>query len=295
MCVLAVVESGATPKFSYLTCQEKETEWKRVNPQGEEFSILTPVAPTLLKQASDYISSGTEERILAHHSYGGYAGDFIFYIESYKAARPQKLLKAVSGNSYQQKVFESEITINGFKGKQYRLDSRNFHGKALSFVTKQHLYLITLASMDATSASIERFISALMLGENINAPATGQVLDVRDSPHYKSALLDEPETTQSQEEVFNPRVVSRKAVIVSRPEPVYTEAARQNRVTGTVVVRGVLGADGQVKNLKVTRGLEHGLSGKAVEAALALRFFPAEKDGQLVSQFVHIEYNFNMY
>ena len=279
-----------------------ETEWQRATPQGEEFSILTPVAPTLCKQGGDYLIGGSGERVLDHRSYGGYVNSFIFYIESFKTARPKNLLKVLDDERYPLRVFEDEIKIEGHDAKQYRLTHEQYYGKYFEVLTKKHVYLITLASRGGDNTSVARFISALSLGDNLAGPAALQVLDVRDNPTYKSALLSEAAAPVSEaapaqpaEKIYKPSEASRKAVIVSRPEPVYTEAARQKQVMGTVVLRGVFGADGQVRNLRVKQGLKEGLTGKAIEAALSIRFFPAEKDGQPVSQYIQIEYNFNLY
>jgi hypothetical protein len=42
-------------------------------------------------------------------------------------------------------------------------------------------------------------------------------------------------------------------------------------------------------------GLPYGLTEKAIAAARQIRFQPAMKDGRAVSQFIQIEYNFNLY
>ncbi|HKC65187.1 MAG TPA: energy transducer TonB [Pyrinomonadaceae bacterium] len=112
---------------------------------------------------------------------------------------------------------------------------------------------------------------------------------------YKNALLSISGTVQSQGQAFSGKDVQRKAIIVWRPEPQYTDKARNKRIVGTVVLRGIFGADGQVKILKVVQGLDYGLTEKAFEAALSIRYFPGEKDDQPVSQYIQIEYNFNLY
>jgi protein TonB len=89
--------------------------------------------------------------------------------------------------------------------------------------------------------------------------------------------------------------VSSKARILSRPEPQYTEEARRNQVTGTVVLRAVFAANGAVTNIKAIKGLPDGLTEKAIAAARQIKFVPAQKDGRAVSQYIQIEYNFNLY
>jgi TonB family protein len=94
---------------------------------------------------------------------------------------------------------------------------------------------------------------------------------------------------------FSPKEVNVKARILSRPEPQYTEEARKNQVSGTVVLRAVFSASGQVTNIRAVSGLPNGLTERAIGAARQIRFSPAMKDGHPVSQYIQIEYNFNLY
>jgi TonB family protein len=86
-----------------------------------------------------------------------------------------------------------------------------------------------------------------------------------------------------------------KAVILSKPEPSYTERARKNNVTGRVRLRAVLAADGQVRHIVASKRLPDGLTEKCISAARLIRFKPATLDGRPVSQYVVLEYNFNVY
>lgn len=95
--------------------------------------------------------------------------------------------------------------------------------------------------------------------------------------------------------VFAPKEVTQKARILSRPEPQYTEEARKNQVSGTVVLKAVFSSSGQVTNIRAVSGLPYGLTEKAIAAARMIRFSPAMKDGRAVSQYIQIEYNFNLY
>jgi len=95
--------------------------------------------------------------------------------------------------------------------------------------------------------------------------------------------------------VFFPNQVTTKARILSRPEPQYTPEARKNLVTGAAVLRAVFAADGTVQDILVVRSLPYGLTELCVRAARKIKFVPATKDGRPVSQFIQIEYNFNLY
>src|SRR5438876_12433537 len=62
------------------------------------------------------------------------------------------------------------------------------------------------------------------------------------------------------------------AEIISKPLPVYTEEARKLRVEGEVLLEVIFEASGQVRVLRVVRGLGHGLDEAAVRAAEQVRF-----------------------
>lgn len=101
--------------------------------------------------------------------------------------------------------------------------------------------------------------------------------------------------TSTSGEVFRSSEVTKKAVLLSRPEPGYTAEARQNQGQGTVRLRAVLASSGEVTNVQVINGLPFGLTEKAIDAARQIKFTPAMKDGRAVSQYVTIEYVFNLY
>lgn len=96
-------------------------------------------------------------------------------------------------------------------------------------------------------------------------------------------------------EVIDPSEVTVRARIISKPEPHYTEEARQNQVVGTVILRAVFSADGSVKHILVIKELPNGLTERSVQAAQRIKFVPAMLNGRPVSMFVQLEYSFNLY
>ncbi|MDT5269661.1 MAG: hypothetical protein QOH49_1847 [Acidobacteriota bacterium] len=94
---------------------------------------------------------------------------------------------------------------------------------------------------------------------------------------------------------FKQNDVNERAIITFKPEPGFTEEARKNNVTGTVRLRAILSASGEVSNISIVKGLPDGLTEKAIAAARQIKFRPAQKDGRTVSQYVVLEYNFNIY
>ena len=71
-------------------------------------------------------------------------------------------------------------------------------------------------------------------------------------------------------------------VILSKPNPVYTDEARKLKIEGEVLVEVVFRASGQVQTVRVVKGLGHGLDEAALHAAEQIRFKPALQEGQAV-------------
>lgn len=108
-------------------------------------------------------------------------------------------------------------------------------------------------------------------------------------------ILGADPNTTNQLKLFSGREVTSKARVLIKPEPMYTEAARQAQTTGTVVLRAVFTSTGHVTNLRAVSELPNGLTERAIEAARNIKFIPALKDGRQVSMYIQLEYNFNLY
>lgn len=88
--------------------------------------------------------------------------------------------------------------------------------------------------------------------------------------------------------------VDTKPVPLNNPKPQYTEEARKNKIQGNVSARVLVGADGLVKQVKITRGLPDGLDEQAIQTAYQMRFKPAMKGGNAVAYWMPVLIEFNL-
>ena len=95
--------------------------------------------------------------------------------------------------------------------------------------------------------------------------------------------------------IFRPTEVEQRARLISKPEPQYSEEARRNQITGTVMLRVVFSRTGQVEQIRAIQTLPFGLTERAIAAARGIKFAPAMKGGRPVSTYMQLEYNFNLY
>lgn len=92
-----------------------------------------------------------------------------------------------------------------------------------------------------------------------------------------------------------PRGVNENLRILSKPRAIYTDAARTNLVQGTVNLRVTFLANGKIGNVAPINGLGYGLTEQAVNAAKAIRFEPAIRNGKPYTVSKIISYSFTLY
>lgn len=92
-----------------------------------------------------------------------------------------------------------------------------------------------------------------------------------------------------------PAPVTQAVSILSKPRPSYTDAARQNQVTGVVRLRVTFLASGQIGSVSPVSGLSYGLTEQAIAAAKQIKFEPAKANGVAQTVTKQIEYSFSIY
>lgn len=90
------------------------------------------------------------------------------------------------------------------------------------------------------------------------------------------------------------RPVDRPVEIIFKPTPEYTDEARSARIEGTVSLELEFTAAGDVRVLRVVRGLGHGLDEAAQRAALRIRFKPARSDAGPVDSRATVHITFRL-
>jgi TonB family protein len=88
--------------------------------------------------------------------------------------------------------------------------------------------------------------------------------------------------------------IDRPVEIVFKPTPEYTDEARRARIEGTVSLELEFTVTGEVRVLRIVRGLGHGLDDAAQRAALRIRFKPALADGRPVDSRATVHITFRL-
>jgi TonB family protein len=254
--------------------------WGKYTGKDEEFSVRMPRQPWLY---FNLITSRSGKRV-PERIYSTYSNGAVYLVVSYD----RNSLKDTFENFRLHHCTQAEITqikdktLSGFAGKEYSLKFGDVVGVLDVYATKKRGYAVATVQATDDVALRDYFLSAFSLSGTDGptaSPPEIQSLPLSDSPDIAT----------------NGKQVTRKPVVVSKPEPSYTDDARNAGITGTVVLRVVFASSGEVTNIHVVRGLSKGLTEQATEAARHLTFIPATKDGRFVSYWMELQYNFGLY
>jgi TonB family protein len=83
-------------------------------------------------------------------------------------------------------------------------------------------------------------------------------------------------------------------VVVQRVEPIYTEEARKERISGIVIVEVVIDRNGVVQKAYVLKPLPFGLDQAAIDAVKQWRFRPGTLEGVPVDVIFNLTINFKL-
>jgi len=264
--------------FSFLPAraQSGPDSWKLYNVPGHDLSIALPTLPAM----SDYPPTDTSR---GHIMLGAYADGVVYAIEVYENKRQnQSLADFIAEQTAQMKLdaaTQKQISVNGVAGRELSFD---WPGKYLFVATRLQLYRFMVMGMTADDPRSQRFFSSITFAEKpeglavSEGPGTAYQADTDDTP-------------------FGGKEVERKIRLGMKPEPLYTEEAKRNQITGTVILKAVFSSAGNVSNIRVVAGLPYGLTERAIDAAKKIKFIPAMKNGHYVSMWMQLEYNFNLY
>lgn len=145
---------------------------------------------------------------------------------------------------------------------------------------------IAAKSPDGQSAGLAWPSQLLATLKHLGEPGVGA--GAGDGPRFSSGSAATNTNTSAASRVDT------KPVRLSAPNPQYTEAARANGIQGSVVLRVLVGDDGNVSAIRVVSGLPDGLTEQAIAVARLSKFKPAMKDGKPVPYWVVLEINFTI-
>jgi TonB family protein len=152
----------------------------------------------------------------------------------------------------------------------------------------------------AARAELEKTYSLMMFSirKHLSQEQWERLAEIRELRKALSSLVSPipPTTGASGDKIYIVGGGVRAPVALHQPLPAYTQAARDARIEGIVIMRAVIRKDGTVGDIEILRGLGHGLNESAIDTVKnRWKFKPGTLDGNPVDVRVSIEVSFRLY
>jgi len=251
-------------------------EWRRYTVKDEEFSVSLPQSPMM---RTTQVNRKSDGKVRVERSLKSSFDGTSYIIEAFENPEPKQSLEQFfeelgpTGEYKDDPATKRRVTIDGFEGIEFSAEKNDVAMMVQYVATEKHLYRFIARGPVTERPAVTEFFSSIKLGKDPQGTEVAEYLS---------------------EKIYVGREVDVKARLLTRPQPSYTEDARKNEISGTVVLKVVFAKNGQVMNIRTVSGLPYGLTEQAIKAARKIKFTPAMKEGKPVSMWMQLEYNFNL-
>jgi TonB family protein len=279
----AATAAMAQPQSVVPVSEAKQAElstWKRYKVDGERFSVSLPTVPAM----TTYRTLIREQRkTRRQRSIGVYADGTVYSIftsENIGQSLNDFIRERIRYKRWEN-ASETSVVVGEFQGRQFSHEDRALRETAQFFSADERFYEFSATGYYDEDA-VKHFFSSIVFSRNAEGI---ELVDGAGTPF---------ENPTCEENLLGSKVDGR-ARLVMKPEPRYTEAAREKQVVGRVVLKVVFSCNGSVSNIRIIEDLPQGLTEQAIAAAKKIKYVPSVKGGKYASLWMQLEYNFNLY
>ncbi|MET0753329.1 MAG: energy transducer TonB, partial [Pyrinomonadaceae bacterium] len=281
-------------------------KWERYAVKDKQVSVLFPKLPVLEKKSDACNDKDTD-------TYSAYANEVVYTLRivSGTKAKNRKFClnkKDFDENSFQERLNELKNSTEKVEELNYKFNERevvkiinntytywlfnDYKNKRWFELWTRHRDDIKPQTKDfIESIKFEKDQSAIEIGE-------GAIQTFGDFKEESVNVESSAQTNNNKENVIQKSEkseISAGLVIAQRPQPRYTDAARENKTQGTVTLKVTFLSSGGIGNIETVSGLPFGLTEQAVIAAQKIVFIPAKRNGITYSVVKTVVYTFSIY
>ena len=279
--------------------QEKTADWIRVQSENGEFSIEVPARHSFFYDKDGFTVSenGVSFEVKEMNMLNAYTEKTLVSFESYKA---NKKALEIMRKFDDKKGKSSESKRENYSIRQIVIKTDNSYTVRQYFNSKDYIYILTAASRQGETQTLNRFLNSLVF--NPNAPEkdpkairladlkiSTPELDPNPPPVKPADNSAASKTDASKDETTVP------LIILIKNFPAFTDAARSKGTTGVIKLRPTFSADGSITKIELNKTLGEGLLRQAVFALLRTKFLPEEKNGEPQPVTKMVEYSFSRF
>lgn len=281
----------------------QSAEWIRVQSDNGEFSIEFPAQHIFIADKTGFsVSENSNNYSLEEmRMFNAFQDKTLLSFECYKANK--KALKAIGNEDDKNTGSASETKNADFTIRQFVKKNADSYTIRQYFNSKNYIYILTASSRVGETPTMKRFFDSLIFDPSASAKAGNNLIAgaiLFSALKVSQIEIDEkPEPLKKPDDKNTPSPPSPDNILplllISKPRPAYTDAARMGGQIGTIQMRLTFSKDGGIVKAGFLKTLKYGLVRQAFFAALRIKFLPSEKDGEPQTVAKIVEYSFSLY
>lgn len=291
--LVLIASSELTAQAVNLT-QTGKVKWQGLSGKEDEFYFLIPEGFQVSADGNYFTMTkdGGKARIDSRRTLARYINGVVLILEFYEG--DAKDIEAALTERQKGQLIRNEL-VNGFQVKSYIEKTPEYVWETQYFSLKKRLYVLQAVSRAENNSIARNFLESVRLENQKQFAAPNSNKDVK-----PDSLISLPEIAENIPERLDDSQPfqdkpDRSVIILYRPRPRFSPAARQSRLSGNVKLKGLFSSSGKITKVEVVSSPGRELTEAAIKAAEQIQFLPAENDGKLVSIYKTIEYNFSTY
>jgi hypothetical protein len=300
--------------FTFISAQtENRMDWKTFSPSNEEFSIEFSELPVLAG-----FPARDEENTRLYKSFSNETYVFITSDKNIKTSHYKSISLLAEANNTK----GDEKVVDNFNGRKFRFtDSEGFHQEILAVEGKKRFYIFHTVSQKIDNPAVERFFASIKLNNTFPEKSL-----TRETKTEAANNANPSQVQNNQNQAISggisagsgtgsgdgngsgrsggsstdiaaaiPKNQTSPLNVLSKPKPAYTDLARIYQISGSVMLRVIFRASGEIGSIAATAKLPFGLTNNAISAAKNIRFAPAMRDGIPFNIAKQVQYTFILY
>lgn len=284
-------------------------KWELYSVTDEKVSFLMPRLPIL-------IEGGDQCRGEKTRDYAAYTDGVVYTVRVTSKVEPREacfekrkfneknFLERI--NELKQNLIDESNSANNIsKNSVIKLTGKNSFTKLINDFDNNRWFEFAIYGADEAKTDVKSFLASIKIEKQTTGIEIGrgaeQVFgdDVSDSIVDVKTINDkdgvETENVSKQILVRIEDKTTRGLTIITKPRSSYTEAARQSKIQGKVVLLVRFLGNGGIGDITVISGLSNGLTEEAIKAARKIVFIPLQGNGRRYTVAKRVEYTFTIF
>ncbi len=282
------------------TSADTNNEWFRVRSDDGDFSIEIPAKYSYFydKDGISFSESSNTYMLKKMQMINAFHENTLVSVESYETGKD-----ALKGLFESDKFYPKERVVSDFKRDKTQINqlvvkTEDYYCVRQYFASKNRIYILTAASRNGETVVLKKFLESLTLTSDeqeikddkavLFSTLKQSFINITTKKNKNKTIKKTNENKESEDKIST-------LLIVRKPRPSYTMAARMNGVQGDIQLRLKFDENGYIPEINIVEDLPKGLMRQAVFAAIRMKFLPEMANDKPRAVVKIVQFTFTIY